>query len=182
MNRKDSRSAAGLEVHKKRAGPEATSGHRSAERSAGGHFNKDLLSPLIWWRRIPAYAFSQLDIPEATRALQGLAIVGEPKWSCARRRDAASDVGAALRTLKRHGAQSVAMDLAMTAVLCSAIGGDAAAANLIAAVLRSRSAIERHCEALSLTWTAAGLESLVIKHRQNELHRCPTPDLTPHGG
>jgi hypothetical protein len=182
MNGKDSRSRPGWEVHKKKARLAAVSHHGSVGRSADGHSSKDLLSPLMWWRRIPAYEFSSFDIPTATRALQRLAIAGEPRWSCAHRRDAGDDIGAALRTLKRHGPQSVAMDLAMTAVLCSAIGGDPAAADLMAAVLRSRSAIDRHCEPLSLAWTAAGFESLVTKSRRKEMGRFQRPDLNPRGG
>jgi hypothetical protein len=108
--------------------------------------------PLSWWRTRRADEFKEADVFIARHFLTRSAIIGEPHWFLGAVGDAAVAIGVALRTQRQCGETLVSLDLAMTAVLCVALEGDAAATLLLSATLKRRSGIDPLCRALSDTW------------------------------
>ena len=108
--------------------------------------------PLSWWRTRPADQFKKTDVHIARHFLMGSAIIGEPHWFLGAAGDAAIAVGVALRAQRRKGNTLVTVDLAMTAVLLTALEGNVTAALLMSAMLKRRSNIDRRCEMLSDSW------------------------------
>jgi hypothetical protein len=111
-----------------RAGRLARTGRKVLDR-------KSLMYPLNWWRTRAAGDFKKVDVAIARHFLGRTGIIGEPHWYLAASGDAAVAVGVALRVQKR-GMSPLLMDVAMTAVLCSAIEGDITAALLISAIVQ----------------------------------------------
>lgn len=109
--------------------------------------------PLSWWRTRPAYGFKGLEISIARRFLRDTGIMGEPHWYLGAAGDAAVAIGVAIR-IRRQAAplNLVSLDLAMTAVLCVALEGNAAAALLLSATLKARSTEDPTCVVLSESW------------------------------
>lgn len=108
--------------------------------------------PFTWWRTRPAYTFKHEDIFVLRAILRKCAIIGEPHWFLAVKGDPAVALGVALRLRKQPTPNSVSFDLAMTAVLCVAHEGDAAAALLLSATLKARCDTEPLCSILSESW------------------------------
>ena len=108
--------------------------------------------PLSWWRTRPADQFKKTDVHIARHFLMRSAIIGEPHWFLGAAGDAAIAVGVALRAQRRKGNTLVTVDLAMTAVLLTALEGNVTAALLMSAMLKRRSNIDRRCKMLSDSW------------------------------
>jgi hypothetical protein len=108
--------------------------------------------PLSWWRTRPADQFKKTDVHIARHFLMGSAIIGEPHWFLGAAGDAAIAVGVALRAQRRKGNTLVTVDLAMTAVLLTALEGNVTAALLMSAMLKRRSDVDRRCTMLSDSW------------------------------
>jgi hypothetical protein len=111
-----------------------------------------LQHPLSWWRTRPPDQFKKTDVHIARHFLTGSAIIGEPHWFLGAAGDAAIAVGVALRTQRRKGNTLITVDLAMTAVLLTALEGNVTAALLMSAMLKRRSDIDRRCPMLSDSW------------------------------
>ena len=105
-----------------------------------------------WWRWLPAHGFTLYRVEQSRNGIRNLAILGEPRWFEAINGNAAVAIGAALRTVKKHGTKSIPVDLAMTALACSARDGDVSAISLMASTLYKRAAVEPRCAALSNSW------------------------------
>jgi hypothetical protein len=110
--------------------------------------------PLTWWRTLRAEQFREGHIRIARRLLSQSAIIGEPHWFLAAAGDAAVSIGVALRAQKSGARTLVPLDLAMSAVLCVALEGNATAALVMASTLKRRREIDARCAALSDSWLA----------------------------
>ena len=88
----------------------------------------------------------------ARNILTRTAIIGETHWHLAAAGHAPTAIGVALRILKHDGNAVASLDVAMTAVLCTAIEGDSAGALLLSAALKRRSDDDPTYNALSDTW------------------------------
>jgi hypothetical protein len=108
--------------------------------------------PLSWWRMRAADEFKDVDVCIARHFLTRSAIIGEPHWFLGAAGDPAVAIGVALRIQRHRKETLVSLDLAMTAVMCVALEGDAAAALLLSATLKGRSGIDPLCDSLSDTW------------------------------
>ena len=84
--------------------------------------------PLSWWRSRCADEFKDIDVNIARHILRRSAIIGEPHWFLGAAGDAAVAIGVALRTQRQFRHALLPLDVAMTAVLCVALEGDATAA------------------------------------------------------
>jgi hypothetical protein len=112
--------------------------------------------PLAWWRTRPAQSFKRCDVVAARRVLMKSAIIGEPDWLRGVRGDAPTTLGIALRVRREKGPGCVCFDLAMTAVLCVAVEGNAAAALLLSAALKAIATSDPSADPLSSSWLADG--------------------------
>jgi len=110
--------------------------------------------PLAWWRTLRAEQFRKPHIRVVRRLLSQSAIIGEPHWFLAAAGDAAVAIGVALRVQKSGARTLVPLDLAMSAVLCIALDGNATGALVMASALKRRSEIDARCAALSDSWLA----------------------------
>src|SRR6185312_3536221 len=108
--------------------------------------------PLSWWRTRRAEEFKRTDCAIARGVLTRSAILGEPHWHLAAHGDTAVAIGVALRVQKRSGENLILVDVAMTAVLCCAVEGDATAALLLSATLKRRADKYARFNGLSDSW------------------------------
>lgn len=118
--------------------------------------------PLSWWRTRSADEFNKIDVAIARAVLTRSAIIGEPHWHLGAAGDPAVAIGVALRVQKRSGEKLILLDVAMTAVLCCAVEGDATAAVLLSGILKQRSASDPFYANLSDTW--------LVNKRRKRLH------------
>src|SRR6202000_3293752 len=95
--------------------------------------------PLSWWRSRCADEFKDIDVNIARHILRRSAIIGEPHWFLGAAGDAAVAIGVALRTQRQFRHALLPLDVAMTAVLCVALEGDATAALFMSGTLERRS-------------------------------------------
>lgn len=112
----------------------------------------DFPHPLTWWRTRSAQSFKFCEIYVARRILIKSAIIGEPHWLAGARGDAATAIGVALRVRRQKGLDCICNDLAMTAVLCVALEGNAAAALLLSATLKAMAVSDPSIDTLSSSW------------------------------
>jgi hypothetical protein len=82
-------------------------------------------------------------------------IPNEPDWRRAILGSAPTAIGIADRQLKSRCIGATEVDLALSAVLCCAIEGNASSAIVISSALRRRSKIELQCKTLSELWLVA---------------------------
>jgi hypothetical protein len=108
--------------------------------------------PLSWWRVRPAHAFKDADVFIARHFLKQSAILGEPHWFLGAAGDPAIALGVAIRIRRQERSHLIPLDLAMTAVLCVALEGDAAAAIFLASTLKLHSSVDPACEGIHDTW------------------------------
>jgi hypothetical protein len=85
----------------------------------------------------------------------GTEIREEPDWRGAILGSAPTAIGIAVRQLKSKRIGATEVDLALSAVLCCAIEGNAASAMVISSALRRRSKIDSQCKTLSDLWLVA---------------------------
>jgi hypothetical protein len=123
---------------------------------------------LSWWRTRSADEFKKIDVVIARSVLTRSAIIGEPHWHLGAAGDPAVAIGVALRAQRRPGS-IVALDVAMTAVLCVALEGDLTAALILSAALRCRAEVDGP-GAISDSW----LSYRPNKRLASSLDRTPT--------
>lgn len=121
---------------------------------------RPITSPLAWWRLIPAADFKQSDLSTLHRSLIREDCYSLPdgidrhRWLDAISGHAPTAIAIALTTLKRRDATVAFSDCAMTALVCTSLEGDSASAVVLAAALRRRAHLERHCTMLEQSWLA----------------------------
>ena len=114
---------------------------------------RDQPTPTVhWWRMCSAGDFDRTHLPSLRRALAGFAILDEPSWSA--RHDVATAIGVAIRAMTAQNTTSGMFDRIMTAVLLHAIEGNAAAALILAHVLRRLAINEPSFDQLGASWSA----------------------------
>jgi hypothetical protein len=136
------------------------------------------LSPLLWWRRLPADAFRPADVPRLIRAMRDAGSIEHPQWPNALTGSANAAIEIAVKIAFRDELTAL-VDLALTAVLRCAVSGDVPAAVLIAAALRKRVAVDPRCRDLEGSWFVARCDDLDAlwrsdqdcKHSENKRRR-----------
>jgi hypothetical protein len=113
---------------------ESTETSATAARPAGSSAPTRRPAPLHWWRTLPPESFTEDHLETLTAMLSRLAIIREPQWPAAVAGDGAAAVGIALRAATGD-ALTPTIEVAMTALLPAAIGGDPAAALVLASVI-----------------------------------------------
>ncbi len=111
--------------------------------------------PTHWWRTRSPYDFSMRDVGAIRRTLLRTDLVNECDWFRAVGGDAAAAIGIAIKGLKSHGMRNPVTDAVVSAVLCCAVEGDAAAKVVMISALRRRAKIDPICYGLRLRWLNA---------------------------
>ncbi len=106
----------------------------SASRTSPWPFNHADASPLAWWRMLPADRFRDAEHLLLRATLDKVAVLRGQTWIAAMHGDAAAGIAVAL-SLMPIGTTTLEVDIAMTAVLLSALDGDAATALTLSHVL-----------------------------------------------
>lgn len=92
-------------------------------------------SPLEWWRMLPMHHFRDAEHLLVRNALEGIAVIhGGEQVTAALRGDPAAAIAAALSLVPIREV-SLSVDIAMTALLRSALNNDAAAALVLSHVI-----------------------------------------------
>lgn len=110
--------------------------------------------PIHWWRTRRPQSFDRSDAKAIRAHLLHTQSIIDVDWLRAVTGDPSIAIGVAIRQLNSYGMTSSIIDAAVSAVLCCAIEGDAAARALIESALRRRSKIDPLCTELVLAWRA----------------------------
>lgn len=143
---------------------------QSKAATAGRHgssswpFDPDIVPPLQWWRTMLANQLS-----DAQHLLLGLAIartvvLRERKRPAGSHGDAAARIGFALGALPITDL-TPEIDLAMSALMASALGGNITAAQVMAYILRLTPLDHPFANELSVSWLAVDLQRALKKRR-----------------
>ncbi len=108
--------------------------------------------PLHWWRRLQANALTDVHRAILRKAVSGIGMIGEPRWTDAAIGDAAAAIGVALRAVKSSCTPRPQLDLVMSALLRCAIAGDAAAINALTHVLGLTATDDPSCALIAASW------------------------------
>lgn len=108
------------------------------------------LAPLTWWRTLPPAALDLTAQRRLRAVLLTLPHLPLPGWEAACRADPAAAVRTGLTALAHASARPEHLEVAMSAVLICAAGGDPACADLLAHVLGRRARRRADLDALCL--------------------------------
>lgn len=103
-------------------------------RAKSWPFSAEDASPLAWWRMLPADNLRDAEHLLLHATLDKVAVLRGQTWIAAMHGDAAAGIAVAL-SLMPISTVTIEVDIAMTAVLVSALDGDAATALMLSHVL-----------------------------------------------
>ncbi len=101
--------------------------------------SKNTISPLALWRSVPADGLVAEDLSMLRAHMRCVDLVGEFAWRLAKMGDAGAALGVAIRVAIKKRSSPQVIDLAMSAVLATAIEGSYAARDFLAHMLKKRS-------------------------------------------
>jgi hypothetical protein len=126
------------------------------KRSAPWPFNADDCSPLTWWRRLPPDALRDAERLLLFSTVRGISVLhAGDDLAAAMRGDAAAAIGAALRLMPVQ-AITLQVDITMTALMRSALHGNAASALVMAQVIGLTDLGHELTTELAASWLAFG--------------------------
>ena len=102
--------------------------------------SKKAISPTALWRSVPANALAAEDLCKLHAQMQRVDLVGEAAWRLAKMGDTGAALGVAIRVAIKKRSSPQVVDLAMSAVLATAIAGNCAARDFLAHMLKKRNA------------------------------------------
>lgn len=141
-------------------------------------FNPDDVSPLGWWRTLPADQLGEAQ-QKMLRAAIAKICVRERQWLAGVPEDAASSIALALGTLPLT-AITLEVDLAMSALAISALGGNAGSVLVLSHILRLAPLDHPFARELSAAWLRLTPQrALDVKARAPHrvaANRCPVDD------
>ncbi len=108
-------------------------------------------SPLAWWRMLPADKFRDAEHLLVRATLDKVAVLRSQTWIAAMHGDAAASIAVAL-SLMPISTVTIEVDIAMTAVLLSALDGDAATALMLSHVLGRMTLDHPFAAELATSW------------------------------
>jgi hypothetical protein len=109
------------------------------------------VTPLAWWRCLPADLLGEPEHLEIHRLIGKIGVLKGREWVSAMRGDAAASIAIAIAALP-ISTITLEVDLAMTALVLVALNGDAAAALVLSHVLRRTSLEHPFSAELSASW------------------------------
>ena len=135
--------------------------------------SKKAVSPLALWRSIPANVLAAEDLGKLRAQMQRIDLVGESAWRLAKMGDAGAALGVAIRTAIKKRSSPQVVDLAMSAVLVTAIEGSYAARDFLAHMLKMRGAFS-----LAASWTQAN-RIAALNTPSASVHSIPSQSPSP---
>lgn len=138
----------------------------SVIRSTPWPFHAADTSPLAWWRMLPADKFRDAEHLLLRATLNKVAVLHGKSWIAALRGDAAASIAVAL-SLMPINIPTLEVDIAMTAVLASALDGDAATALMLSHVLGRAALDHPFATELAASWLAHNLRHSLDRRRFN---------------
>lgn len=140
--------------------------NRTAVRSTPWPFHAADASPLAWWRMLPADKFRDAEHLLLRATLDKVAVLRGKSWIAALRGDAAASIAVAL-SLMPISTATLEVDIAMTAVLASALDGDATTALMLSHVLGRAALDHPFATELAASWLAHNLRHSLDRRRFN---------------
>lgn len=135
--------------------------------------------PLAWWRMLPMHHFRDSERLVVQNALKGIAVIhGGEELAAALRGDPAGAIAAALDLLPIRQL-SLPVDIAMTALLRSALDDDAAAALVLSHVIGRVEFDHPFAAELATSWLAHHLRSARDPHRFRQAEAALSDYLCP---
>lgn len=136
------------------------------------------VSPLQWWRTMPADQLGDAQHLLLRATLQNIATVTERQWLVGLHEDAAACIRIALRALPITEI-ALEIDLAMSFLTVSALGGNAGSALVLSHILRLVPIDHPFGKELSVSWLVLNLRRALeakeaAKGRAVETRRAPT--------
>ena len=137
----------------------------------------DDVSPLQWWRTMPVDHLGDAQHLLLRATLQNISAIKGREWLAGLRDNAALCVAAALGALPIIEI-SLKIDLAMSALTVSALGGDAGSVLVLSHILRRVPLDHPFARELSVSWLVLNLRraleaKAIAKARATEAHRTP---------
>ncbi|MBR1001299.1 hypothetical protein ABIF65_007906 [Bradyrhizobium japonicum] len=124
----------------------------SGSATSGRPFAAQDFSPLAWWRTLPSYLLRDAEHLLLIDTLDTIYVMDRhDDFAAALRGDAAAAVGVAFSLLPIHGV-TLTVDIAMTALLRCALGGDATATMVVANLLHCSELDHPFATKLSTLW------------------------------
>jgi hypothetical protein len=124
--------------------------------------NLDDVTPLEWWRTMPANHLGETPQLVLRGTLSKISLMQGRQWLAAIRGDAAASIAAAIEAMPIDQI-SLEVDLMMTALMVCALDGNAGAALVLAHILHRVPLEHPFAQELSLSWLALNLR----RGRQN---------------
>lgn len=117
------------------------------------------VSPLQWWRTMPADQLSDAQHLLLRTTLQNIATFTGRQWLACLHEDAAACIKIALRALGARPITEIALevDLAMSFLMASALGGNAGSALVLSHILRRVPINRGFAKKLSVSWLELNL-------------------------
>lgn len=119
-------------------------------------FNPDDVSPLQWWRTLPADHIGDAQHLLLRAAMEKIGLIKGREWLTSLHSDAATSVAIALGALPITEL-SLEVDLVMSALMVSALGGNAGSVQVLSHILRLAPLDHPFARELSISWLALNL-------------------------
>lgn len=145
--------------------PQAEAHAASAWEPSSWPFNPDDVTPLEWWRTMPADHLGDVQRLVLRGTLQKICVVQGRQWLSAMRGDAAACIAIAVGSMPIDQI-TLKIDLAMSALALCALDGNAGAAMVLAHILLRTPLDHPFAKELSVSWPTLNLRraSNATKH------------------
>jgi hypothetical protein len=147
-------------------------------------FNLDEVTPLEWWRTMPADHIGDAEAVHLRATLQKICVLKDHQWFSALQGDAAASIAIAIGTMPIDPV-TLEVDLAISALALCALEGSAGAALVLAHILKSTALDHPFGKDLSASWLALNLcRALTVKshrfrqRRRSENSNAPNPETS----
>jgi hypothetical protein len=138
------------------------------KRLARWPFKAENSSPLAWWRRLPPDAFRDAERLLLSTNLRGIRVLhGGDDLAAAMRGDAAAAIGAALDLMPIEEI-TLQVDITLTALMRSALDGDAASALVMAQIVGLTDLGHALTTELAAAWLTFGRQHSSEPHKFSE--------------
>ncbi len=144
-------------------------------------YNPDDVSPLQWWRTMPADHLGDAQHLLLRATLENICIIKGHKWLAGMHGDAATSIALALGSLPITEL-TLEADLAMSTLAVSALGGDANSVLVLSHILRLAPLDHPFARELSVSWLVLNLRR-ALEAKAAAVAPCPevgTQHPTPH--
>jgi hypothetical protein len=151
-------------IYAKRVTIAAVANLHDTERSSSWPFRPEDISPLAWWRTMPADRLRDAEHLILRDTLSKIGVLWGCEWVNAMRGDAGASIAIAVELLPITEF-TLQVDLAMSALLLNALGGNRAAALMLSHMLRKTELAHPCAPQLAGSWLASNLRAALKTDR-----------------